>query len=192
MGVPKFILASASPRRKELLLQAKADFEIIPAEIDETPHNSESPHVYVLRLSLEKAKAISAKSKLPVLGSDTVVSIDGELLGKPANKAEALVMLNKLNGKSHLVHTGVSLYSEEITESFFTETKVKFIDASPEEIESYIDSGEPFDKAGGYGIQGIGSFLVEFISGSYTGVVGLPVAQTIQLLKKYSLWNLNK
>ena len=157
----------------------------MPAEIDETPRSNEAPTEYVLRLSLEKALKIS--SDLPVLGADTVVSIGGMLLGKPSNSAEALAMLKRLIGKTHLVHTGVSLVSGSQRESIFTATEVKFKNITDGELISYIESGEPFDKAGGYGIQGLGSFLVESISGSYSGVVGLPVEETILLLKFFGL-----
>jgi len=183
--LPQFVLASASPRRRDLLSQAGLTFTIQPADIDESPKANEAPREYVLRLSLEKAtKLVGA---LPVLGADTVVSIDGMLLGKPNDPEAAFKMLKLLSGKIHLVHTGVSLVSSVKSQSIVTVTEVKFIDASDEALRSYIDSGEPFDKAGGYGIQGVGAFLVESISGSYTGVVGLPVEETVQLLKDFGI-----
>lgn len=181
----KFILASASPRRKELLSQAGFEFEIIPAEIDETPKLNEPPHDYVLRLSLEKARKIGGK--LPVLGADTVVSIDGVLLGKPGNPAEAFLMLKRLVAKPHFVHTGVSIVSSHLEQSVVTATEVRFNTVSDDELNNYIATGEPFDKAGGYGIQGIGAFLVDSINGSYTGVVGLPIDETIELLERFSI-----
>lgn len=179
----KFILASASPRRKELLAQAGFEFDIVPAAIDETPEPNEAPHDYVLRLSLEKARKI--QGQIPVLGADTVVSIDGVLLGKPENPTDAFLMLKRLVGKIHLVHTGVSVVSSTLEQSIVTATEVKFKNVSDEELKNYVATGEPFDKAGGYGIQGIGAFLVETINGSYSGVVGLPVEETAELLKSF-------
>jgi len=185
MSDPQFILASASPRRKELLNQAGLSFKIVPAEIDESPKPNESPQDYVLRLSLEKARKIGGT--LPVLGADTVVSIGGMLLGKPGDPVEAMEMLKRLAGKTHLVHTGVSVVSGAKEESIFTATEVTFIDATDDQIRDYIATGEPFDKAGGYGIQGQGSFLVESTKGSFTGVVGLPVEETLLLLEKFGV-----
>lgn len=180
-----FVLASASPRRKQLLTEAGFKFDIIPAEIDESPRQNETPYDYVLRLSLEKAQAV--KSDLPVLGADTVVSIGGALLGKPVDREDAFKMLKRLVGRTHLVHTGVSIVYGTKRESIVTATEVIFINATDEQLLNYIDSGEPMDKAGAYGIQGQGAFLIESINGSYSGVVGLPVEETIQLLTKFGL-----
>jgi len=181
----QFILASASPRRKELLSQAGFVLDIMPAEIDEPPKLNEAPYDYVLRLSLEKARKV--KGEVPVLGADTVVSINGLLLGKPENTAAAFSMLKRLVGKSHLVHTGVSVVSSSHEQSVVTATEVKFKNISDEELNIYISTGEPFDKAGGHGIQGKGGFLVDSISGSYSGVVGLPVEETVELLKRFTI-----
>jgi septum formation protein len=183
--INRFILASASPRRKQILTEAGYQFDIVPAAIDETPNPSEAPKDYVLRLSLEKARKIGGT--LPVLGADTVVSIDGLLLGKPGDPNEALMMLKQLVGKTHLVHTGVSVVDSSQERSVVSETAVKFINASDEQLREYILSGEPFDKAGGYGIQGLGAFLIESIQGSYSGVVGLPIEETTQLLNKFGI-----
>jgi septum formation protein len=188
MSTATFILASASPRRKQLLEQIGARFIIQPADIDETPHKGEAPGDYVRRLAVSKAKAIQAG--MPVLGSDTVVAVDGRLMGKPASPEEAIEMLSVLSGRIHSVQTGVALVSPAFEESFVTETKVEFLSLSEDEIRSYVGTGEPFDKSGAYAIQGIASAFVSSLNGSFSSVVGLPISETAQLLKKYGLWSL--
>lgn len=177
------ILASASPRRSELLTQIGVPFSVQPAHIDETPRASEAPGEYVERLAREKALAIS--SSLPeetVLGSDTSVVLNGAILGKPINEAEAASMLSQLSGKTHQVMTAIAVVRGEHSESHLVITDVRFRDLSQSEIAAYVATGEPMDKAGSYGIQGLGGIFVKQLKGSYSAVVGLPLQETAALL----------
>ena len=175
------ILASKSPRRQELLKYITDDFTVKTADVDETLPNGISPEDAVLYLS--KIKALPFKSKGDtVIGADTVVSIDNTILGKPENARAARDMLRLLSGREHSVFTGVTVIKDEKTHSFCQETKVKFFELSDAEIDSYIKTNEPFDKAGAYGIQGYGALLVEKIDGDYFNVVGLPVSKLSRLL----------
>lgn len=175
------ILASQSPRRRELLRYITDEFEIKVSDVDETLPEGISPAEAVLYLSRIKAQPFASPDDT-VIGADTVVAIDGEILGKPANKDDAALMLRKLSGKTHSVFTGVTVIKDEKTKSFFVETKVKFFELSDSEIEKYVKTGEPLDKAGAYGIQGYGCLLVEKIDGDYFNVVGLPVSKLNQVL----------
>lgn len=175
------ILASQSPRRRELLRYITDEFEIKVSDVDETLPEGISPAEAVLYLSRIKAQPFASPDDT-VIGADTVVAIDGEILGKPANKEDAALMLRKLSGKTHSVFTGVTVIKDEKTKSFFVETKVKFFELSDSEIEKYVKTGEPLDKAGAYGIQGYGCLLVEKIDGDYFNVVGLPVSKLNQVL----------
>ena len=175
------ILASQSPRRRELLKYITDDFTVKVSEVDETLPDGISPSEAVLYLSRIKAEPFAAGGDT-VIGADTVVAIDGEILGKPANKEDARAMLTKLSGKTHSVFTGVTVIRDGKEQSFFEETKVKFFNLSENEIEKYIKTGEPLDKAGAYGIQGFGSLLVEKIDGDYFNVVGLPVSRLNRVL----------
>lgn len=183
--VPNFILASQSPRRKDLLEQAGFAFEVIPGNFDEGSVPLDKPESYARLLALEKANQIG--NQYPdswVIGADTVVCIDGSILGKPHSKQDAHRMLNLLSGQTHQVVTGYALI-KNAEQKLFTDavrTDVSFKTLSTEEIEWYIHTSEPFDKAGGYAIQGLGTFLVKGIRGSYTNVVGLPVCEVIELL----------
>ncbi len=179
------ILASQSPRRKYLLEQAGLDFSIIPSDVDESAVPLEVPVDYVKKLAEIKAGDIA--ERYPdnwVLGADTIVLIDDEILGKPESKAGALSMLQKLNGRTHQVYTGYSLIcrSKKKVISKTVITDVVFKDLTGHELEWYINTPEPFDKAGSYAIQGLGTFLVKSINGSYTNVVGLPVCEVIESL----------
>lgn len=181
----QFILASSSPRRYELLKQVGLDFEVIPSKIEEDFVQGETPREHVVRLS--EAKALEVGGRFPdhwVIGADTVVYVNGIILGKPKSREEALDMLRQLSGKEHKVLTGISVrhLKKEKGECEVVETAVRVRPLSPVEMEWYIGTGEPFDKAGGYGIQGIGSFMIESIHGSYTNVVGLPVCELLQML----------
>ncbi|MBR3738794.1 MAG: septum formation protein Maf [Eubacterium sp.] len=178
------ILASKSPRRQELLKLITEDFIIKTAEVDETLPENISPAEAVLYLSKIKAQPFSNSESI-VIGADTVVSIDEKILGKPKDEDEAKAMLKRLSNRVHSVFTGVTLIRGEKEKSFFVETKVKFYDLSDETIENYIKTGEPFDKAGAYGIQGRGSLLVEGIEGDYFNVVGLPVGALNQSLRDF-------
>ena len=192
-GMPLY-LASASPRRAELLTQIGVPFTVLRFPgIDETPHAAEPPAVYVQRMAEEKARAgvavLSAEGPAAVLGSDTTVVLDETVLGKPRDAAEAAAMLARLAGRTHRVMTAVSLVCRDAQGSWnaprtlLSTTDVTFIALSETEIQAYLATGEPFDKAGAYGIQGYGAVLVSAIMGSYSGVVGLPLAETRALLE---------
>jgi len=181
-----FILASASPRRKELLGELIRDFEIIPSEIDETSLAGESPEDHVLRLSREKALEISrGKPDKWVLGADTVVIIDGKMLGKPKTAVEAKQMLDMLSGRAHRVVTGFAIVreGEGIIVNDTVESCVIFKDISRDEIDWYTGTNEPYDKAGGYAVQGKAAFFIKEIHGSYTNVIGLPLCEVVTALK---------
>ena len=182
---PVLRLASASPRRRQLLELIGVPHVVTPADIDETPLAGEPPNEYVLRLAREKAEAIWAlHTDLPVLAADTTVVIDDEILGKPESEAEAHAMLGKLSGRDHMVHTAVALWSGEHQMLFHTSTQVCFAPLTTEEIHAYWESGEPRGKAGAYAIQGLGAVFVTGISGTYTGVMGLPLFETAHLLRQ--------
>ena len=175
------ILASQSPRRRELLKFIDEDFIIKSAEVDETLPQDITPENAVLYLSKIKAEPFKS-DRDTVIGADTVVAIDGKILGKPNDENEAIAMLRLLSGREHSVFTGVTILKSDKEKSFFVETKVKFFELSDKMIYEYIKTGEPFDKAGAYGIQGCGCLLVEKIDGDYFNVVGLPVAKLNRLL----------
>jgi septum formation protein len=185
-----WVLASSSPRRKELLAQAgfTADFQFIQVspDIDESALTGESPSDYVTRLALEKALAGLALcldvAEPRVIGSDTVVVIDDQLLGKPVDADDAKRMLSLLSGKTHQVMTAIAITDGQQHLSRLCQTRVTFSQLSEQDISYYIASGEPMDKAGGYGIQGLGGCFVSEIAGSYTGVVGLPLVEMRELL----------
>ncbi|WP_283164150.1 Maf family protein [Shewanella corallii] len=190
------VLASTSPRRRELLAQAlfSADhdgFELVAPDIDESHRSGEAPADFVVRLACEKASAglaLSAGVDAPVvLGSDTIVVCDDTILGKPVDEQDAAVMLRSLSGREHTVMTAVAVTNGERTESELVCTKVRFCELSDKDIQAYIASKEPMDKAGAYGIQAIGGSFVEAIEGSYSAVVGLPLVETRNLLKRFSV-----
>ena len=188
MAQPRFILASQSPRRKELLARAGYTFDVIVSEVDETIPDGLSPQDAVLLLARRKAEAVSAQYPgAVVLGCDTVVALDSLILGKPADKAEAKAMLTSLSGNTHTVYSGVFLTNGTKKTGFFTATDVTFYPLTEETIDSYVETGEPMDKAGAYGIQGLGCVLVERISGDYSNVVGLPLAQSARALAAFGV-----
>jgi septum formation protein len=170
------VLASQSPRRSEILRQAGIPFTVRVAAVDETPLAGEKPEEYVVRLAELKALAVPAGPDETVLGADTTVVIDGEMLGKPANAADARRMLERLSGRQHQVITGICLKRGGEVVREYAVTKVWFAPMSAREIEEYVLSGEPMDKAGAYAIQGLASKFVERIDGCYFNVMGLPVA----------------
>ena len=183
----KLILASSSPRRKKLLKQVGLRFEVVPSEVEEKVKDGENPVEHVLRLAEEKASNVANNSKDSwVIAADTIVLVNGEILGKPVRKQEAYQMLLKLSGKEHRVITGFCILNtgngESIKES--VETTVTFKELTEEEIQRYIKTRESFDKAGGYAIQGKGSFMVRGIKGSYTNVVGLPICEVVEALQR--------
>ncbi len=180
------ILASGSPRRKELMTLAGLDFEIKVADVDETLPEGIAPFDAVKMLSLKKAKAVADEyTDKIVIGADTVVAFDGKILGKPTDKNDAFEMLRMLSGQTHKVYTGVAIICNDTICNFYEETDVEFYPLTDDEIISYINTGEPMDKAGAYGIQGKGCVLVKRINGDYSNVVGLPIARLSRELKNY-------
>lgn len=183
-------LASASPRRRELLIQIGVPFSLLSVAIDETPGAAELPDVYVQRLARDKALAGLALvdgASACVLGADTTVVLDQQILGKPADKADALAMLQALSGRDHQVMTAVALASRSGCEVRLVSSRVRFRSINLEEAEAYWASGEPQDKAGSYAIQGWGAVFVSALEGSYSAVVGLPLCETAQLLDAHGL-----
>ena len=183
------VLASASPRRAELLRQIGVQFQQQFAEIDESLRNNEAPDAYVARLALEKARAVRARlgdDEVPVLGADTAVVIDGAILGKPRDKVHAAEMLRRLAGREHRVLSAIALVGDH--EAYrVSESRVCFRALTDDEIMAYWRTGEPADKAGGYAVQGIGAIFIEQLHGSYSGVMGLPVFETAQLLQDFGI-----
>ena len=182
----KLILASKSPRRAELLAAAGIEFKVRAADVDETPLANESPRDYVLRLAEVKAGAVHAAHDEIVLAADTTVVLDNEILGKPVDEADAKRMLAALAGNRHEVLTAICLKGARRVISDVAATAVWFHSMSAAEIDEYVASGEPMDKAGAYGIQGLASRYIERIEGSYSNVVGLPVALTWRHLRAIS------
>jgi septum formation protein len=182
---PECVLASASPRRRELLVSLGVRFECVAPVVDEQPLAGESPARLVERLARDKTLAGRAvAAALPVLGADTEVVVDGEVLGKPADRGQAAAMLHRLSGRSHEVMTAVALADGTGLFSLVQITTVTFRSISKREIEDYCDSGEADDKAGAYGIQGRAGLFVSRLKGSYSGVVGLPLLETARLLAR--------
>jgi septum formation protein len=190
----KIVLASSSPRRKELLRKLGIGFYVIPSLMDEIPLKGESPEGFALRVSMEKALSVAGRldEDCVVIGADTIVVIDGEILGKPRDEGEAKSMLERISGREHRVITAFSIVRPkgEILHSETVESRVKIKALAPWEIEGYIKTGEPMDKAGAYGAQGIGAFMIEEIHGSYTNVVGLPLSQLVDVLTKLGILRL--
>lgn len=181
------ILASSSPRRYEMLTRMGLDVEVVPREIEESPAPGESPRDHVIRLA--RAKAFDVGNRYPdrwVIGADTIVYINGAILGKPKAREEAFEMLSLLSGREHQVLTGFSVchLKKGKVDQDAVQTVVKVKSLTHEEIEWYISTEEPFDKAGAYAIQGIGSFMIESIHGSYSNVVGLPLCELIQMMTR--------
>jgi septum formation protein len=183
----KFILASSSPRRRQLLESIGLDFEVLPSDVPEVHQPGEAPEEYVARLSRDKAHAIAAAHPSQwVIAADTTVFLGDELLEKPADGADAARMLATIAGQTHLVYTGVTLENVERgwRDTRVAETEVRMLPLSPAEIDWYVASGEPLDKAGAYAAQGIGAVFIESIHGSYTNVVGLPLATLFQMIRR--------
>jgi len=177
-------LASASPRRRELLTQLGVNYQLVKIDVDETQLPGEFAADYVLRLAKAKASAglIAMQGAMPALGADTIVVVDGQVLGKPKDQADFVRMMKLLSGRSHQVMTAVAIAQPDVVDAITVSTDVWFGLLADTEIEQYWHSGEPQDKAGGYGIQGIAGRYIEKIQGSYTAVVGLPLFETAQLL----------
>ena len=186
------ILASASPRRQELLRSVGLKFKIIPAHINEICLAGESPRQHVTRLARDKAMVIAKKyPEAWVLGADTIVVIDGIVLGKPENKTQARKMLQKLSGREHKVFTGFTIahVAAEIYRTKVIQSAVQFKTISPKEMDWYVASDEPYDKAGGYAVQGQGACFIRSIRGSYTNVIGLPLCEVLEELKSFGTIN---
>lgn len=182
----KLILASGSPRRKELMSKAGYEFTVVTADVDETVPENTPPYEAVQLLSKKKAQAVLAHNPDSiVIGADTVVAADGEILGKPADSDDAFRMLKMLSGKVHRVYTGVTVASAEKCVTFYDETGVEFYKLSDREVYDYISTGEPADKAGAYGIQEKGCLLVKRIDGDFFNVMGLPIAKLYRELEDF-------
>lgn len=183
----QFYLASASPRRRQLLEQMGLRFEVLAADVDEGLRPAEAPEDYVSRVAEAKARAVVLRlgsPDLPVLAADTAVVLEGSILGKPRDRADGIAMLGRLAGRSHQVLSAVALWHGGRVQRALSRSRVTFRAISAEEAAAYWASGEPADKAGGYGIQGLGGVFVESLEGSYSGVMGLPLFETAALLKE--------
>ncbi len=191
MNKPQLILASASPRRKTLLAQIGVSCDALPVDIDERAKPGESVRNYVSRLALEKAQKgwQTSSKKRPVLGADTIVVFEGQLLGKPENKAQAFETLKQLSGQTHQVYSAVAVVSVGFSDCLISVNEVTFDVIDESTIWRYIDSGEPMDKAGCYGIQGQAALWIKSLVGSYSSVMGLPLYETGHLLKKLDIIN---
>lgn len=185
----RLILASSSPRRQELLTQIGVPFSVQVPAIDETPLVGEAPPAYVQRMAEEKALAVLAQQKgdVCVLAADTSVIVDGLILGKPADAAEAKAMLLRLSGREHQVLSAIAVADQNRLNSHVVSCKVAFRTLTDAEIDAYWHTGEPRDKAGSYAIQGLGAVFVQAIHGSYSAVVGLPLAETAALLGEFAI-----
>lgn len=181
------ILASTSPRREQLLASMGIPFDIHPSNVPEVHRPGELPEDYVARLSRDKADAIAKQHHTRwVIGADTTVLLDDELLEKPKDREDALRILRTLSGRTHMVYTGVTLVNRErgYSETRVGESEVRMLTLSEEDIARYVDTGEPMDKAGAYAVHGIGAMFIDSIHGSYTNVVGLPLALLFQMLRR--------
>ncbi|ROH87268.1 septum formation inhibitor Maf [Pseudomethylobacillus aquaticus] len=193
MTTSTLYLASRSPRRAEILKAMGVPFILMLSDIDESVHAGEAPDAYVLRLAAGKAAAglqqmqAEQRPALPLLAADTTVCIDGDILGKPEDAPHAAAMLRRLSGRWHEVHTGIALASASGIQTALSSTRVLVDDLDEAAIAAYIASGEPYGKAGAYGIQGLASMFIRRIEGSYSGVMGLPVFETAQLLRNAGL-----
>ena len=188
--IEPFVLASASPRRRELLIAAGLAFEIIPSDVDESVEGRKQPSDLVIGWAEEKAEAVAALCPGSwILAADTVVVLDGVVFGKPADASDAARMLKILSGRVHEVFTGVCLLHKEngVRRVQWASTRVGFKMLTDAEIRAYVATGDPLDKAGAYGIQGVGAFLIRSVEGSYTNVVGLPLAEALDLLMEYGV-----
>jgi septum formation protein len=184
---PRIILASASPRRAELLRQIGVEFELAPSQVEERPHPDEAPPDYITRIARAKVIAVARQREAGlVIGADTVVVLDGCLIGKPEDEADAQRLLRQLSGRWHAVMTGVALIDLETRHEVadYDKTLVKFAQLTDTEIEWYAKTGEPMDKAGAYGIQGLGGLFIDEIAGNYYNVVGLPLPLVYRLARQ--------
>ncbi len=188
--MPRLYLASGSPRRRELLTQIGVPFTGLSAQIDETPSPDEPPRAYVERLARGKAEAglaLLSDGQACVLGADTAVVLDGRILGKPVDEADALAMLMALSGREHEVLTAVAVANRQVCQALTVSSRVRFRPIQVHEAKAYWASGEPQDKAGSYAIQGLAAIFVEGLQGSYSAVVGLPLCETAELLGRFGI-----
>ena len=185
-AAPALYLASASPRRSELLRQIDVTHDVRPVAIDERPRPGEKPAPYALRLAAEKARALwdqlPVAQRRPVLAADTTVALDDEILGKPADRDDAFRILGRLSGRVHEVHTAVAVLHAGGADARVSTSTVEFRELTPGEIDWYWRTGEPADKAGAYGVQGHAAIFIRHLAGSYSGVMGLPLYETWELL----------
>lgn len=186
MGGTVVMLASTSPRRAELLSQIGIPFEVVAVSVDETPLSSESPEAYVRRMAQNKARAVAVPGRV-TLAADTIVELDGVILGKPCDEGEGVAMLLKLQDRLHRVLTAVCVSDGSVMRTLNVIVAVVFRKIAPDEARAYVATGEGRDKAGGYGIQGIGGIFAQAIEGSYSAVVGLPLAETEGLLREFGV-----
>lgn len=183
----KFILASASPRRRELLASIGVEFDVLPSDVPEVHRDGEAPEEYVARLSRDKAAALASRHpERWVIAADTTVLLGEQLLEKPVDAPDAVRMLGTIAGRTHIVYTGVTLEhaASGYRDTRVAESEVRMLPLSRAEIEWYVRTGEPMDKAGAYAVQGIGAMFIESVHGSYTNVVGLPLATLFQMMRK--------
>jgi septum formation protein len=189
----RLVLASGSPRRRELLALLGLPFEVVPADVDETARPGEAPIDLVHRLAVDKVRAVSASGEIEagadvvVLAADTIVDVAGEIFGKPAHVDDARRMLRRLSARTHLVHTGVAVRRDDVTLCEVVTTVVTMVAMSDAAIEWYLATGEPMDKAGAYAIQGAGGAFVASVDGSASNVVGLPLATVVELLGRQGI-----
>ena len=185
---PVLYLASASPRRHELLTQIGVPHIVVSADVDESTHTGEAPHAYVQRIARDKARVVwERKRDMPALAADTTVVLDGIIYGKPRDRAQAIEMLTHLSGRTHEVLTAVALADARGIELRMSVSSVKFRVLALEECAAYWETGEPRDKAGAYAIQGFAAVFIESLSGSYSGVMGLPLHETANLLRTFGV-----
>ena len=189
-GKAQICLASASPRRRELLDQIGVSYRVQAANIDETPLGDELPEKFVQRMALSKARTVQRLADdgaFPVLGADTIVVAGGIIMGKPGCRDEAFAMWRQLSGTCHSVITAIALVADERSAVMVSASDVSFRAIGEQEMRDYWDGGEPIDKAGGYAIQGLGAIFVSHLQGSYSGVMGLPLYETDQLLRRFGI-----
>lgn len=180
---PKLLLASQSPRRKQLLAELGVEFIVVPADIDEANFPHETPQHYVQRMAREKAEALlGAYPENNILGADTIVVLNNEIFVKPKDEFDYKINMQKLSNQTHHVFTAVALANQKGTRTIMTDTTVTFRELTSQEIHDYWQTGEPQDKAGGYALQGLAAAFIKSISGSWTGVIGLPLCETLELL----------
>ncbi|MBE0438824.1 MAG: septum formation inhibitor Maf [Gammaproteobacteria bacterium] len=188
MNFPDIAVASASPRRHELLNQIGVSFSVVSVDVDESLIEGEAPNDYVQRLAVAKAQAgwhrLSSQQQCPVLGADTAVIIDDKILGKPRDADDARAMLQRLSGRCHQVMTAVALVDQQQVLSKLNISKVCFSELSCQQIDWYISTGEGTDKAGGYAVQGVAAMFIDHIEGSYSGIMGLPLRETCMMLQQ--------